>query len=84
VALFFLAFLPQFVDPSRGAVLLQFMALGILLASLGLAFDSTLAVLAGRAHNRLTGSMGLAAWRQRVTGGVMIALGLRLAFTGRR
>jgi threonine/homoserine/homoserine lactone efflux protein len=84
VALLFLAFLPQFVDPSRGAVLLQFMALGILLASLGLAFDTTLSVLAGRAQNRLIGSMGLAAWRQRVTGGVMIALGLRLAFAERR
>src|SRR5258706_6914987 len=48
VALFFLAFLPQFVDPARGAVVLQFLVLGVILATLGLMWDSMLASVAGR------------------------------------
>jgi threonine/homoserine/homoserine lactone efflux protein len=84
VALFFVAFLPQFVDPSRGAVLAQFVALGVLLSSFGFAFDATLSVLAGRARDRLVGSAGFAAWRRRVTGAVMIGLGLRLVLAEQR
>jgi threonine/homoserine/homoserine lactone efflux protein len=79
VAIFFLAFLPQFVRPERGAVLLQFLILGLILATLGVMGDSLVAVLAARA-----GSAGLAGrWRERVTGGVLVALGLRLAFLTR-
>jgi threonine/homoserine/homoserine lactone efflux protein len=79
VAIFFLAFLPQFVRPERGAVLLQFLILGLILATLGVMGDSLVAVLAARA-----GSAGLAGrWRERVTGGVLVALGVRLAFLSR-
>jgi threonine/homoserine/homoserine lactone efflux protein len=84
VAVLFVAFLPQFVDPDRGAVLAQFVALGILLASFGFAFDTTLSAVAGRARDRLIGSPRLTTWRERVTGAVMISLGLRLAFTEQR
>jgi threonine/homoserine/homoserine lactone efflux protein len=84
VAVFFVAFLPQFVDPDRGAVLAQFVALGILLASFGFAFVTTLSAVAGRARDRLIGSPRLTTWRERVTGAVMISLGLRLAFTEQR
>jgi threonine/homoserine/homoserine lactone efflux protein len=84
VALFFLAFLPQFVDPARGRVLTQFLVLGTGLATLGLLWDSTLAIAAGRARNRLLASPGFRAWRDRITGAVLVMLGLRLALGDRR
>jgi len=83
VAVFFLAFLPQFVDPRRGAVLLQFLILGMILGTLGLICDSTIAVIAGRVRHRLDASGRFAAWRERVTGTVLVALGLRLAMADR-
>jgi threonine/homoserine/homoserine lactone efflux protein len=46
-ALFFLAFLPQFVDPDRGAVAPQVLALGLLFLVLAMASDSTYALVAG-------------------------------------
>jgi threonine/homoserine/homoserine lactone efflux protein len=46
-ALFFLAFLPQFVDPARGAVAPQVLALGVLFLTLATLSDSTYALVAG-------------------------------------
>jgi len=46
-ALFFLAFLPQFVDTSRGGVWSQVLVLGLVLAGLGLVSDSLYALAAG-------------------------------------
>jgi len=79
VAVFFLAFLPQFVHPERGAVLVQFAVLGVALALLGVTGDSLVAVIAARTRRR----MAAGAWRERITGGVLIALGVRLAFIRR-
>jgi threonine/homoserine/homoserine lactone efflux protein len=84
VAVFFLAFLPQFVRPERGAVLAQFLVLGLVLSTLGFIFDALLAVIAGRARTRLTNRAVFAAWRQRVTGAVLVGLGLKLALPDRR
>lgn len=83
VAVFFLAFLPQFVDPERGAVLVQFLTLGLILATFGFVFDAALAVLAGRARARLSASARFSAWRERATGTVLIGLGLRIALPDR-
>lgn len=77
VALFFLAFLPQFVRPERGMVWLQFLILGALLAAIGFANDLFLSFAVGRFGRRFRGGVGR--WRQRLTGTVFIALGLRLA-----
>lgn len=84
VALFFLAFLPQFVDPGRGRVLLQFVALGLTFAGLGLAGDSAVAILGHRARERFIRAPRWAAWRERLTGAVLVALGVRLALLSRR
>src|SRR5207302_6171523 len=48
-ALFFLAFLPQFVDPSRGAVAFQIAFLGLLFALMGMTSDGLYALAAGTA-----------------------------------
>src|SRR5690606_1541398 len=54
VAVFFLAFLPQFVDPARGHVPMQFLALGLILSAIGLANSLALAWLVGRMGRRLS------------------------------
>ena len=83
VALFFFAFLPQFVRPERGYPFVQFAVLGCILAGFGVVGDSLVAVLTARAHSRvLAGSRG-SVWRERIVGTVLVALGLRLAFVSR-
>ena len=67
------------VFPERGTVLAQFLVLGLVLSTLGFIFDALLAVIAGRARTRLTDSRVFAAWRERVTGAVLVGLGLKLA-----
>src|ERR671911_2302843 len=82
VALFFLAFLPQFVDPSRGAAWTQVMVLGGTLAFLGLFTDGLYALLGGTAGNWLRRKNEGGSFRrlQRyVPAGVYIALGAATA-----
>lgn len=77
VALFFLAFLPQFVHPERGMVWLQFLILGALLSMIGLLNSLFLSFAVGRFGRRFAGRGGR--WKERLTGSVFILLGLRLA-----
>ena len=83
VAIFFLAFLPQFVNPARGMLFLQFLILGLILAVLDICYESALALIAGRLNNRFMRNPRIALWRQRATGIVLVGLGLRLAFMKR-
>jgi threonine/homoserine/homoserine lactone efflux protein len=80
VALFFLAFLPQFVDPDRGPVWTQVLVLGAILGALGFLMDCGYAVVSAAAARRLGG------FRHggRVTGAVYLALGAAAALTGGR
>ena len=82
-ALFFLAFLPQFADPSRGPVWVQVMVLGATLASLGLLTDGFYALLSGTASVWLRRrSAGFRRGRRYVSGGVYLALGAASAISG--
>jgi threonine/homoserine/homoserine lactone efflux protein len=81
-ALFFLAFLPQFVDPSRGAIATQTLILGCLLAILGLTNDLVYALLAGRAGEWLKASRRFQVAERWVSGTVYIGLGVTTAFAG--
>ena len=83
VALFFLAFLPQFVHPERGYVWLQFLVLGVLLSLIGFSNSAALSLMIGRFGRRLRGSGRFALWRQRLLGTFFIGLGLRLALQQR-
>jgi threonine/homoserine/homoserine lactone efflux protein len=83
VALFFLAFLPQFVRPERGHVMLQFAVLGLLFSVLAVLGDTTVALAASRVSQTLRRHPTWAAWRERAVGAVLVALGLRLAFSRR-
>ncbi|MCE9668059.1 LysE family translocator [Myxococcus stipitatus] len=83
VALFFLAFLPQFVDPTRGSTGLQFVLLGLLFDLTGTLWLAFIAGVAGAFGAWLRRSPRFTAWQQRVTGGVFVALGARLALQER-
>src|SRR5215210_3131230 len=84
VALFFLAFLPQFVDPSRGAAWTQVVVLGATLATLGLFTDGLYALLCGTAGGWIrTKGLGLRRAGSYVTGGIYIALGAVAAVSGK-
>ena len=85
VALFFLAFLPQFVDPSRGAAWTQVVVLGATLALLGLFTDGLYALLGGTAGDwikRRNERPGFRRGQRYLTGGVYVALGAATALSG--
>jgi threonine/homoserine/homoserine lactone efflux protein len=81
-ALFFLAFLPQFVDPSRGAAAFQIAFLGLLFAMMGLISDGLYALAAGTAGRWIRRNSGALRWERYVTGGVFIGLGVTAAIAG--
>ena len=83
VALFFLAFLPQFVDPSRGHLFLQFLALGATMAVLDTLYELALVFAFSRLRSRYLRNGKLALWQSKVSGVVLIALGVRLAVQSR-
>jgi threonine/homoserine/homoserine lactone efflux protein len=83
-ALFFLAFLPQFVDVDRGAVWVQMLALGMTFVALGMLSDATYALLAARAGRLLRSSRRFRRARRYVTGGVYVSLGAAAALSGSR
>ena len=77
VALFFVTFLPHFL-PDRGPVLPTALALSALFAALYLVWFSGLVALVERAGSALRGPR-VAAWAERITGGVLVAFAVRLA-----
>jgi threonine/homoserine/homoserine lactone efflux protein len=81
VALFFLAFLPQFVDPARGAAWAQILLLGLLFACLGAMTDGTWALVAGTFGEWLRGSKRYLRVQRYVSGSVFVALGAVAAFS---
>ena len=80
-ALFFLAFLPQFVDVSKGAVGVQILALGLIFVALGVVSDGLYAVAAGTAGAWLREGRLLRAERY-VSGSVFVGLGVTAALAG--
>jgi threonine/homoserine/homoserine lactone efflux protein len=78
-ALFFLAFLPQFVDVARGAVGAQILALGGVFVALGLVTDGGYALTAGTAARWLRARPRFLASERWVSGGMYIGLGVAAA-----
>jgi threonine/homoserine/homoserine lactone efflux protein len=79
VALFFLAFLPQFVDPAAGPALAQIVLLGLLFAVQGTVVNVAVALLASGTTARLRANTRVLSVLQRLTGAIFVALGARLA-----
>ena len=81
-AAFFLAFVPQFVDPTRGPVALQFMALGLVSVMLNTGVDILVTFAATAARRRLAGG-GMVRRLRQGSGALMIGLGISLALSRR-
>ncbi|MGH7398151.1 MAG: LysE family translocator [Candidatus Rokuibacteriota bacterium] len=80
-ALFFLAFLPQFVTVARGHVGEQIVALGVVFVLLGLVTDSLYAISAGSAAGWLRGHARVLAGERWISGGLYIGLGVAAALS---
>ncbi|MEC4592883.1 MULTISPECIES: LysE family translocator [Nitrospirillum] len=79
VAIFFLAFLPQFAAPEHGSVTVQIFLLGAVFAAVALACFSTIAVLAGGLNRWLARSSSAQTILNRIAGVVFIGLAIKLA-----
>jgi threonine/homoserine/homoserine lactone efflux protein len=84
VAVFFLAYLPQFASPGTGGVALQLLALGLIFALLSVVIFSTIALFSGILGDRLSRNPRFASVLQWLTGCVLVGLGVRLALSGRQ
>jgi threonine/homoserine/homoserine lactone efflux protein len=83
-ALFFFAFLPQFIDPDAGAVALQSAVFGLVFVGLGLVSDSLWALAAGTASGWIRGNRSFARAERLISGSVLLGLGVVTAATGAR
>jgi threonine/homoserine/homoserine lactone efflux protein len=81
-ALFFFAFLPQFIDVARGAVVLQVVLLGSILIFLGTLSDSIYALASGSIGNWLCGNLKFLRAQRYFAGSVYIGLGAATALSG--
>jgi threonine/homoserine/homoserine lactone efflux protein len=81
-ALFFFAFLPQFVDPSKGNVVGQNLLLGAIFVGMAIVTDSTYALLASSLTSRLSGNSRFQKGQRYFAGLVYIGLGITTALTG--
>lgn len=79
VILFVLAFIPQFVNPAAGSMLGQFLIYGMVLAVGGFVINGVVGVFAGGIGRRVTGSPRVARRLGWISGGIFVALALRLA-----
>lgn len=78
-ALFFLAFLPQFVHPERGSAVLQFATLGGTFVLMSALYSSLIALAAGSVGRWLQRHRRIGRWQGKLVGALYLGLGLRLA-----
>ncbi|WFS04287.1 LysE family translocator [Rhizobium tumorigenes] len=78
-ALFFLAFLPQFITSEHGAVVSQFAILGLTFAVMSALYTSILAVAAGSVSGWISGHRQIGKWQGKIIGSIYLTLGARLA-----
>jgi len=82
-AMFFLAFLPQFVRPENGPIASQLAILGVLFIAMGLVSTITVAICAGSVGHILRQNPKLMFWQAKLVGLVFCGLGIRLALQDR-
>ncbi|NCD24720.1 MAG: LysE family translocator [Deltaproteobacteria bacterium] len=83
VAIFFLAFFPQFVRPDQGSPVLQMLILGLTFVVLTMLGFGVVAMGAGLLNSRLAARPALSAWLHKGAGAILVLLGLRLAWAER-
>ncbi len=84
VAIFFMAFLPQFVREGQGAVPLQLVYLGLLVIAVAVVVEVSYVLLASKLTNKVRSSKRLSVWLDRTVGAVFVALGIKLAVSSSR
>jgi threonine/homoserine/homoserine lactone efflux protein len=84
VALFFLAFLPQFIDIDKGNTSLQILFLGTWFDVAGTLVNVLVAVLFGKIGAWLSRSSKFIQWQKRITGTILIALGIKVALSSKK
>jgi threonine/homoserine/homoserine lactone efflux protein len=83
-AIFFLAFLPQFVDPARGGLHWQILVLGLTFMSLGILSDAAFALVAGVAGDFLRRNRRFLRFQRWFAGTSFIGLGVTAALASRK
>ena len=83
IVVFFVAFLPQFVDPASAHPTRDLAFLGSLYAAMAFPVKSAVGLAAGTLSERLRRSPAALAWMERASGAILVLLGARLAFAGR-
>ena len=73
-AVFFLAFLPQFVHPERGHLFVQFVALGAIVSAIGICVGTLLVLAASSLAGWLRAHASFGRWQRRVSGVILIAV----------
>jgi threonine/homoserine/homoserine lactone efflux protein len=81
VAIFFLSFLPQFVNPHPGHVKEQIAFLGLWFDVQGALVLVTVAMLTGAFKNVLQKNTAFWNWQERITGAILIGLGVKMIFS---
>lgn len=84
VALFFLAFLPQFINPDKGNASLQILFMGSWFDLVGTLVNIMVAVVFGKLGAWLSSSPGFIRWQDRVTGIMLITLGFKIALESKK
>ncbi|MFV3073308.1 LysE family translocator [Niveispirillum fermenti] len=83
IAIFFLAFLPQFIDPARGSVIVQALVLGTLLNLSGTIVNAMVGMGAGGVGRRLARNPAAARMLNRISGTVFLGMAVRLGLMSR-
>ena len=84
VAIFFMAFLPQFIREDAGSVPLQLVYLGLLVIAVAMVVETAYVLLAAKLTNKVRSSKRLSVWLDRTVGTIFVALGIKLAVSSQR
>lgn len=82
-AIFFLAFLPQFIHPESGSSLSQFAVLGLIFSGLSAAYTSVLVITIRPLSQLIKGLSKLRRWEGKIIGTLFVGLGVKVAFQQR-
>jgi RhtB (resistance to homoserine/threonine) family protein len=84
VAVFFMAFLPQFVRPESGNITMQLLLLGTLIIAVAIVVESVFVLAAARTTGFFRTHPRASVWLDRMLGSVLIGLGVRLALADQK
>jgi threonine/homoserine/homoserine lactone efflux protein len=84
VALFFLAFLPQFIHPEKGNTAMQILLLGLWFNFSGTIVNTVVAILFGKLGNWLANKQAFIKWQNKITGLLLVGLGIKVALSSRK